>query len=177
MAWDHLAAFLRSYLLEQGGCPIPRDLWAKADPEDLVQEALRQFHKSFRLLRDPTLEEALAFLRHIWKQVWRILQRAYRYGKRNTDREVVEADAVLHRTPSTGLTPLEEMIRREDRAQLAGALAQLPEDDRHLIRWHYLDRLTFTAIGLRLACSEGAAQQRHLKILERLRGMLELAGR
>ncbi len=68
------------------------------------------------------------------------------------------------------------MVREERRLLLNGAVERMDEADREILGLRYLDRLAFDEIAAVLGIGLSAAKMRHLRALERLRGLLEELG-
>ena len=64
---------------------------------------------------------------------------------------------------------------KEQRLQaLEGAVSQLPEQDRQIIRWHYYDGVSLAEIAKRLGQTENNVKVRVFRIRERLKKMMQL---
>ena len=76
------------------------------------------------------------------------------------------------------------MTRRPDTARLArnggnllaAAIERMDEADREVLGLRYLDQLAFDEIAAVLGIGLSAAKMRHLRAIERLRGLLEELG-
>jgi RNA polymerase sigma-70 factor (ECF subfamily) len=78
------------------------------------------------------------------------------------------AGRLLHR----GSSPSARLRREERRGQVRDALARLPEGDREVLVLRHLEQLGTPEIAAVLGITEGAVYTRHLRALERLRGLL-----
>ena len=67
----------------------------------------------------------------------------------------------------------DEEKRHQSALLTAAALERLPEDQRQLVQWHVLDKLSHGEIGQRLGVAENTARQRFFRAITRLRKVLE----
>jgi RNA polymerase sigma-70 factor (ECF subfamily) len=74
-------------------------------------------------------------------------------------------------TSATG--PTAAALREEVRARVRGALEALAERDREVLALRHLEGLSVRQTAEVLEISEGAVKVRHLRALERIRGLLE----
>jgi RNA polymerase sigma-70 factor (ECF subfamily) len=68
--------------------------------------------------------------------------------------------------------PGERLLREELRARVRAALERLAEPDRQVLALRYLEQLSHAEIAAVLGIKEGAVKARHVRALERLRGLL-----
>ena len=66
-------------------------------------------------------------------------------------------------------TPSAEFRRREDRERLAELIAELPEEERDLLRLVDYERLSYAEVATRLGITEVTARKRHSRAVARLR--------
>lgn len=69
--------------------------------------------------------------------------------------------------------PERSLIAREQADRVRGALETLPEQERHLIRGHYLDGRNFDELAKELGLSKSWASRLHSRALGRLREALD----
>jgi len=81
---------------------------------------------------------------------------------------MVLAERLTGRTSS----PSARLRRAETCARVRSALARLAESDRELLVLRHLEQLSLAEIAAVLGTSEATAGKRHLRALERLRGLL-----
>ncbi len=81
--------------------------------------------------------------------------------------------AVLDAVADDDPDPAAGALERETRRQLWGAVAQLGERDRLVVRLYYLERRTLAEIGRMLGVTESRICQLHSRLVGRLRGALE----
>jgi RNA polymerase sigma-70 factor (ECF subfamily) len=160
---------------------LDRRLAARLDPSDVVQEALAE---ADRRLADYLRDRPLPFypwLRQLaLERLIDLHRRHVRAGKRSVLRErrgppglpdesaLQLADQLLAR----GSSPSARLCRQELREQVQAALARLGDADRELLVLRHLEQLPARDIAAVLGISEGAVYTRHLRALERLRGLL-----
>jgi RNA polymerase sigma-70 factor (ECF subfamily) len=71
-----------------------------------------------------------------------------------------------------GTSPSHRVVREELRGRVQAALARLADRDREVLVMRYLEQLPTREIAAALGTTEGAVKVRHLRALERLRGLL-----
>ncbi|MFQ5748106.1 MAG: RNA polymerase sigma factor, partial [Planctomycetota bacterium] len=74
---------------------------------------------------------------------------------------------------STRLTPSRHLIREEDLCRVREGLALLPEQERKVLRWREVDRLTVAEVARRLGLSERTVYRLHSRAAASLRSHLE----
>jgi RNA polymerase sigma-70 factor (ECF subfamily) len=160
---------------------LEKRLAARVDPSDIVQEALADV--GVRLpgfLRDRPMPywawlRRLALQRLIW---WRRFHLGARkrsaFRDRASDGSVSERSTVrlVDRLAATGTSPSGQAVRDEERASARQALAGLAPDDRQVLELRYVEDLSFAEIAAKLELSLSAVKMRHLRALERMRGLL-----
>jgi RNA polymerase sigma-70 factor (ECF subfamily) len=156
-------------------------LGARLDPSDIVQEV---FVDACRQLSNYLQQRPLPFypwLRQLaWERLVKLHQHHIQALKRSTTREqnwhlaLSEQSAVslFDGLLASGSGPCRHLIRQELRQRVQAALERLPERDRELLVMRYLEQLSVREIAAVLSVSEGAVKVRHLRALERLRGLL-----
>jgi RNA polymerase sigma factor for flagellar operon FliA len=87
-------------------------------------------------------------------------------------------DASLAETlPDDGaVDPVATLVARDNRRQLADAIAQLGERDRVVVTLYYFENLTLAEIGEVLGVTESRVSQLHTRAVLRLRGALQSQG-
>jgi RNA polymerase sigma-70 factor, ECF subfamily len=165
----------RDYLLLLARLHLDEGLRRKIDPSDVVQQTLLDAHRQRQQFRGASSAEMAAWLRCMLACNLADAVRAWSRDKRNLARErsleaAVEQsssriDAWLAAEQSS---PSQPAMHGEDVAQLASALAQLPEAQREAIVLHYWQGLTLAEVGghmSRTAASVAGLLQRGLKTL------------
>ena len=164
-AVDRLLSAYRNYLGLFAQLWLNRSVQAKADPSDLVQEALLRAGQRFEQFHGASEAELAAWLRRILARICANLGRFYRTGARDVARER-SLDEMLndssHRAmgliAGTLSTPSQAAQRRELGVVLADALAALREEHREVIMLRNLQELEWPEVAARMQRSVGAAQ-------------------
>jgi RNA polymerase sigma-70 factor (ECF subfamily) len=160
---------------------MDRRLAARIDPSDVVQDTLAE---AVQRLSEYLRRRPLPFypwLRQLGLDRLAELHRGHlRAQKRSVTREEawdpgLSDASVLElagRLLAPGSSPSDRLLRREVRDRVRAALAQLPAADREVLVLRHLEQLSTREIAAVLGVSEGAIYTRHLRALERLRGLL-----
>src|SRR5438309_6915698 len=131
----------RNYLRLLARLQFGRRLQGKADPSDIVQEALLGAYRDFAGFRGSTETELLSWLRKILATTLAGLARRY-YGTRRRDPrlerqlcgELEQSSQALHNgLAAPHSSPSQQAERREQAVLLADALGRLSEDHREVI--------------------------------------------
>jgi RNA polymerase sigma-70 factor (ECF subfamily) len=98
-------------------------------------------------------------------------------GKRDARREEAplpdeSALELAQRLLGHGTSPSHQLARQEVRERVRAALAQLPQRDREVLVLRYLEQLSTREMAEVLGTPEGTVKSRHLRAVERLRGLL-----
>jgi RNA polymerase sigma-70 factor (ECF subfamily) len=180
-AREQLLARHRERLRKMVAFHMDRRLAARVDPSDIVQEALADADRKLdEYVRNPPLP-FYPWLRQIaWDRLIDMRRRHVRATKRSVGRE--EADffalpdesAVLlaNRLFALGSTPSQHVLRVELRGRVQAALALLAERDREILVLRHLEQLSTAEIMAILNLGSAAVKSRHLRALQRLRGLL-----
>lgn len=161
------------YLMSVAASRLPRELWSKVAPSDIVQEALCEASRS----RDrPThTTHFKAWLRKIVVNKVIDAHRRFRVAQcRDAEQELPLSglygpDALV--SPDT--SPSGNAAKHESRQRLIEALARLPEGQRDAIVMREFDHLTFPEIGHHMGRTAEAARSLWWRALESLRAELE----
>jgi RNA polymerase sigma-70 factor (ECF subfamily) len=160
---------------------LDRRLAARIDPSDVVQETLAE---ALQQLSDYLQQPPLPFypwLRQLaWKRLAALYRRHIRAGKRSVCREEQRSPPLpdesaldlAGRLLAPGSSASARLRREELYGRVQAALAQLPERDREVLVLRHLEQLSTAEIAAVLGITEGAVYTRHLRALERLRGLL-----
>ena len=160
---------------------MDRRLAARVDPSDVVQEALADAaDKLSDYLRRRPLPFYPWLRRLAWERLVKLHRRHIRAGVRSVRREEPGLPALpdesalelARRLIAPGSSPSHHLVREELRGRVQAALARLSEVDREVLVMRYLEQLSNAEIGAAVGLSEGAVKMRHLRALERLRGLL-----
>jgi RNA polymerase sigma-70 factor (ECF subfamily) len=165
---------------------LDRRLAPRLDPSDVAQETLAD---AAQRLPDHLRGRPLPFYSWLFRLAADRLARAHRDHVASTVRGIgreERIDGASHddatamrwgdRLPADDPTPGRRMVREERRRSLTGAIERMDEADREVLGLRYLDQLAFDEIAAVLDIGLSAAKMRHLRALERLRGLLEELG-
>jgi RNA polymerase sigma-70 factor (ECF subfamily) len=141
---NHEFQSYRDYLLMIARAQLPRDLWVKQDPSDLVQNTLLDAFQQQHTYRGNSRNEMLAWLRQILhNKVADAIRYAHR-EKRDVKREQSMEQSVRESSlrlegflVASDLPPDRVAEQIEAHLQLANSLARLPDDMRLVIELRY----------------------------------------
>jgi RNA polymerase sigma-70 factor, ECF subfamily len=108
-----------------------------------------------------------AIARHIWLEQVRSLQKQWRLGKLDAERDISELPL-----PSLTLGPGETASRSEIRAQIFSALNRLPEEQRMAFILRTVNGLSLEEIAAVMECPINTVRSRRLLAIRRLRELL-----
>ena len=165
----------RNYLRLIAATCFERQLRGKADPSDVVQEALVKVHENFHQFRGATERELLAWMRAILARLLTDLHRRFRGAERQVGREQSLEDAVdrsslvLERLLANRQDSPSSLARkREQSVLLADALARLGPDDREVITQRNLLELEWEEVAQRMGRSADAVRMLWTRAVRRL---------
>jgi RNA polymerase sigma-70 factor (ECF subfamily) len=170
----------RDYLCLLARFQLDSRLRAKMDPSDIVQQTLLEAHRDWDQYRGTTASEKTAWLRKILARNLADAIRRFGRAKRDITLERsleaslgesscrLEAWLAADRTSPSGQLDCNEQLMR-----LAGALAQLPENQRRAIELHHLKRLSLNELARELGRSEASVAGLLRRGLKSLRGQLQ----
>jgi len=145
-----------------------------------VQQTLLEAVQAGERIRAGTDEERLAYLRRAL--VNNLADAARRYGaemrdlgrERSLEAAVANSSAQLEAwLADTGPSPSQQVDRSEQLLRLAGALAQLPDDQRSAVELKHLQGWTVAEIGVHLGKSETAVGGLLYRGVKRLKELLQ----
>jgi len=158
----------------------------RLDPSDVVQETLAD---AARRLTDYLRDRPLPFYPWLHRLAADRLARTHRDHVGSTVRgigreerldgpshEETTSTRLVDRLAANDTTPGRRMAREERRLLLSRAIERMGEADREILGLRYVDQLAFAEIAAVLEIELGAAKMRHLRAVDRLRGLLEEAG-
>jgi RNA polymerase sigma-70 factor (ECF subfamily) len=160
---------------------LDRRLAARLDPSDVLQEVLAE---AFEKLSDYLQERPIPFYPWLRQLAWERLAKLHRHHlqaqKRSTLREQPwqwepsdeSALALSNRLLARGSGPSGHLMLEELRRRVREALIRLRERDREILVMRYLEQLSTREMAAVLGIAEGAVKTRHVRALERLRGLL-----
>jgi len=181
-ARQELLARHRQRLRQMIAVRIDARLGRRLDPSDVVQEVLTQ---AWQKLDEYLQMRPLPFYPWLRQLAWERLVKLHRQHiqakKRSLIREqendmVLSGDSVLalvDRLLAKGSSPSDRAARNEQCRRVREALDQLAPSDRELLVMRYLEQLSTQEIAAVLEISDGAVRTRHVRAVERLRGLLD----
>ena len=180
-ALDRLLESYRNYLRLLARTGIDASLRGKADPSDLVQEALLKAYQRFDQFRGVTEAELAGWLRQILARSLADLVRRYHKGQgrrlareQSLDQRLARSSQVLHQMVATNTgSPSASAQRRELGVVLADALAELSPDYREVLVLHHLEELGWDEVAGRMGRSTGAVRMLWARALKQLRPLIE----
>ncbi|MFO0844184.1 MAG: sigma-70 family RNA polymerase sigma factor [Gemmataceae bacterium] len=160
---------IRDYLLHLAERHLGGDLHAKGGASDLVQSALLAACEHREQFRGSSDAQYKGWLRQILLNAARKFRRRWRGPTRAVSREVsLDAQPALRLDPAHCETASHLARQREQRQQLAAAVADLPLDQQQVVAWRVEEDLSFPEIGARLGRSADAARMLFNRALEQL---------
>jgi RNA polymerase sigma-70 factor (ECF subfamily) len=170
----------RNYLRLLARTGVDVSLQGKADPSDLVQEALLKAAQRFDQFRGSNDAELAGWLRQILARCLADLVRRYRAEGRRAGREQ-SLEQLLNRSSQAmeqvlaveETSPSKSAERRDLGVVLSDALAELCEDHREVIVLHHLEGLGWDEVARRLGRTAGAARMLWTRALKQLRPLLD----
>jgi RNA polymerase sigma-70 factor, ECF subfamily len=179
-ALDRLLASYRNYLRLLARTGLDASLQGKADPSDLVQDALLKASQRFDQFRGASDAELAGWLRQILARCLADFVRRYRTGGRHAGREqsleqlVDRSSQAMERVLATdGTSPSASAQRRDLGVVLSDALAQLGEDQREVIVLHHLEGHDWDEVARRMGRTVGAVRMLWARALKQLRPLID----
>ncbi len=179
-ALDRLLDSYRNYLRLLARTGLDVSLQGKADPSDLVQDALLKATQRFGQFRGTTDAELAGWLRQILARCLADFVRHYGAGARRAGREqsleqlLNRSSEAMERVLATDSTsPSGSAERRDLGVVLSDALAQLGEDQREVIVLFHLEGLGWEEVARRLGRTEGAVRKLWARALKQLRPLID----
>jgi RNA polymerase sigma-70 factor (ECF subfamily) len=175
-----LLEMYRHYLRLLARVEIGRNLQAKLDASDLVQDTLLEAHRGFPGFQGSSETQFVCWLRQIMAANLANLLRRY-LGTQGRDvrleRELAvrldQSSRILDRGLfDRGSSPSHQVFRREQAVLLADALEKLPEDYREVIVLRHLEGLTFPEVSRRMGRSGDSVEKLWVRGLAQLRQVM-----
>jgi len=158
-------------------------LQAKLDASDIVQQALLQAHEHRDQFHGESEAELAGWLRTILANTLAAAVRRYSAEARDLgcERPLQESLAESSARVESWLaaeqsSPSEQVMRVEEVVRLAGALAQLPADQRQVIELHHLKGWQVAPIAEAVQRTKPAVMGLLFRGLKKLRELLQEAG-
>jgi RNA polymerase sigma-70 factor (ECF subfamily) len=182
-ARQQLIALHRERLRRMVAVRMDGRLAPRIDASDVVQEALAD---ADRHLDAYFQERPLPFYPWLRQFAWQRLRQMHRHHidarRRSVAREepwelrLPDRSAIdlAHRMMGSGTSPSRRLIRSEERERVQAALSRLDSRDREVLVLRYLEALSTEEIAAVLGIRAGAVKMRHVRALERLRGLLDI---
>lgn len=165
----------RNYLLLIANQDLDQTLQRKIGASDLVQESMLTAQAHFHRFDGTSKKHFLGWLRGILMNDVRHWRRHYQGTQiRDLHREtdITESRRLLNQ-PLDGLhTPGTQAAAAEEEALLTGALDELPENYRTVIRLRNWEDQSFAQIGEHLHCTGDAARKLWSRAIHRLQEIL-----
>ncbi|HZY87892.1 MAG TPA: sigma-70 family RNA polymerase sigma factor [Gemmataceae bacterium] len=178
-ALDRLLDSYRNYLRLLARTGIDVSLQGKADPSDLVQDALLKASQHFGQFRGACEAELTSWLWQILARCLTDFIRRYRAGARRAGREQSLDDLLKHSSQAmakmvaNGTSPSASAERRDLGVVLSDALAELSDDHRDVIGLHHLEGLGWDEVGSRMGRTSGAVRMLWARALKELRPLID----
>jgi RNA polymerase sigma-70 factor (ECF subfamily) len=148
-----------------------RRVQARLDDSDLVQDALLAAHRGFADFRGATVAEFTVWLRRVvLGAAGHTVRDQVAAAKRDPARERPAA-GLEHLLADGRSSPSDVLLRHEQAAHVAAALARLPDEMQQVLLARHVDGLPHAAVAERLQRSEGAVRMLYLRALRRLRDL------
>jgi RNA polymerase sigma-70 factor (ECF subfamily) len=175
-----LLELVRPYLTLLAASQLGNRLAVKADPNDVVQEAMLQALRKFHTFAGSTLGEFVAWMEAVLaSRVEKLVRRYFGTARRDLrlERELAAGFAESSRmlcelSIDPRANPSGVVADREQAVRVAAAVQTLPDDQRQVIVLRHMDGLTFPQIGERMGRSADAATQLWVRAVRGLRDAL-----
>lgn len=179
-AMEMLLMVSEKYLSRLARTQISQRLQGKADPSDLVQEALLEIHRHFSQFRGSTEAEYGVWLRTILAGLVANHVRRFLGTKQRDARleqaiavEINDSSNVFNRQLAAAIgTPSEEAVKHEGSLRLVHALESLPEHYRQVIVLRQIQGLPFSQVAEQLGRTVDSVEKLWVRALSRLRELL-----
>lgn len=181
-AMQELLSRHRNRLKRMVAVRMDPQLSARVDPSDVVQDVLAEAARKLPGYASSVSIPFYPWLRKIaWERLIDLHQQHFRTQKRSVAREGpaclnLPDESAMHlaeQMVASGTSPTGGLLRKELRARVRSALAQMAPADREILVLRHLEQLHVSEIAAMLEISEGAVKMRRLRAAERLRELLE----
>ena len=162
-AWGELLERYRAYLRYVAQRRMDPKLQARVDASDVVQQTFLEAQRDLQSFRGEVEQELAVWLRRILEHnVSESIERHLTTKKRSAKREQSMDDsrgkgmAMRTRLPSEQSTPSQRVMRGEDAAMLARAVAELPPDQAEAVQLRHFEGFTLKQLAEHFGRSEVA---------------------
>jgi RNA polymerase sigma-70 factor (ECF subfamily) len=169
----------RAYLYLLARMQLNPRLAAKVAPSDIVQQTLLKAHEKRDQYRGDTDAELAGWLRKILTNT--LAESLRRFGRQQRDVALEQSLEASLDGSSAKLemwlaadqsSPSQHLVRQEQLVRLAGALAELPEEQRTVLELRHLQGLPIATISRQLQRSEASVAGLLRRGLQKLRERL-----
>jgi RNA polymerase sigma-70 factor (ECF subfamily) len=179
-ALGELLQLYRPYLMLLARLKADRQLQAKLDDSDLVQDTCLSAHRDFADFRGASEPEFTAWLREIMAHVAANWARDHRRQRRDVRRErqlhylLDQSSLMLERAlVDPDPSPSQSAVRRERAVLLANALDELPDDYREVLVLRELEGKSLDEVAEAMGRTPNAAQKLWARALVQLRRRMQ----
>jgi RNA polymerase sigma-70 factor (ECF subfamily) len=179
-ALEALLSAYRNYMKVLAATCLDRDVRGKADPSDVVQEAMIKAHRGFAEFRGATEGEWMAWVRRILVNCIAELHRRFsnagrRIGKERPLEDLMDQSSLMMRglVPAPGPSPSEHAARRELSVAVADVLAEMEPEDREVVILRNFQELEWNEVAERMQRSRDAVRQLWTRALRRIGPLLK----
>jgi RNA polymerase sigma-70 factor (ECF subfamily) len=177
-----LLARHRSRLRQMVAVRMDRQLAARLDPSDVVQDALAEAE---RTMDDFLRRRPLPFYPWLRRLAWERLIQLHRQHveaekrsllrERGLDLGLPDQSAMIlvNRLIASGTSPSRNAIRDETRDRVRAALDELTPRDREVLVLRFLEQLSTAETAAALGIGEGAVKSRLMRAVARVRDFLD----
>jgi RNA polymerase sigma-70 factor, ECF subfamily len=171
----------RGRLRQMVAVHLDRRVAARVDPSDVVQDALLDAAQELPeyLVRRPI--PFYPWLRQLaWERLVELHRRHIQAQRRSVQREEPRGFSLPHesaldladRLVARGSSPINQLVRQEQRERVRLALTELGARDQEILVLRHLEQLSIADIAAVLGIREGAVKTRLLRALMRFRELL-----
>jgi len=162
---------------------MDRRLQARADPSDVVQEALADAANGLSRYIAGRPVPFLIWLRSLaWQRLVRLHERHLKAVRRSVLKESASVEAfpddraqiLAERLSHSATRPDRRILQAELKSRVLLGLSRLSESDRELLVSRYLEERSLSDIAGALNCTEAAVRVRHTRALARLAKVIDL---
>lgn len=147
---------------------VDRDLQAKIGASDLVQETMLDVVRDLDSIRSQDPKQIERWYREVLFNNFRDLTRFFRRTrKRSINKEIPLTDDIPDKR--SNLRPEQPIVRQEQLLTMQQAIGRLPPPHQQMLKWRYLDRLSYRKIASMVSRKEDAVRMMVNRSLDRLK--------